>query len=80
MGELASIATYNTSPIHNLILPHVGGKPDNLTEISLLLNCSEVDLNPTYMADRLKLLQGGGGRGEGIKGLKKLQKLGSSFH
>lgn len=34
-------------------------------EISLPLNCSEVDLNPTYIADRLKLLQGGGaGEGE----------------
>lgn len=35
-------------------------EPNNLTEISLPLNCSEVDLNPTYIADRLKLLQEGG--------------------
>jgi len=64
-GELASIATCNSSPTIASSFHTQGGEPSNLTEISLALHCSEVDPNPIYAADRLKTSsgeKGGGGK------------------
>lgn len=54
MGELISIAICNTFPTITSSFHMWGGELSNLTEISLPLNCSEVDPNPTYIADWLK--------------------------